>query len=33
MWNRRDTGDVVKLMGVIAIIAVMSIILGASIMG
>jgi hypothetical protein len=33
MWNRRDTGDVVKLLGVIAIIAVMSIVLGASIMG
>jgi hypothetical protein len=33
MWNRRDTGDVVKLLGVIAIIAVMSVVLGASIMG
>jgi hypothetical protein len=33
MWNRRDTGDVVKLLGVIAIIAVMSIVLGASIIG
>jgi hypothetical protein len=33
MRNRRDTGDLVKFIGVIGIIAVMSIAIGAAIIG
>lgn len=33
MRNRRDTGDLVKFIGVIGIIAVMSIVVGAALIG
>ena len=33
MRNRRDTGDLVKFIGVIGIIAVMSIAVGAALIG
>jgi hypothetical protein len=33
MRNRRDTGDLVKFIGVIGIIAVMSIVIGAALIG
>jgi hypothetical protein len=33
MPNRRDTGDLVKFIGVIGIIAVMSIVVGAAVIG